>query len=131
MNNTQDAIGDQTRFYSQEPIQEHVAFPDDPHPEPKKPILSPRRKKILIGVGIALAVVVGSIIFALILMRAKPAAEAPDSGVIPVVTDPNLSPLQTRVVELRSELEAADPSTDELPLPPLNLNLRLEAKQKR
>jgi hypothetical protein len=123
-----DFIGDQTQFYTEEPGSEVVQMPLDPSKEVVAPTTpqKPSVNKYLIAAGMGLVLTVVSLGFLAL------SGGSGDSGISNIdqstveEQDFDKGPLLERVDELRLELEEADPSQDDLPLPPVDLKLSLE-----
>lgn len=118
---------DQTQFSSEEPLYEAVSLPSDPDAvmsssvAPQKK-LSPQ-KMIVIALGVG-AVILLLLLGLATLMQEPTAVETalPSPSVEPASADA----MQQRITTLRKQVLSADPSLDTLPLPPVDLELRLE-----
>lgn len=114
----------QTQFAQEEPIYEApVAVPVDPQAEAEPKSKNPL-KWVLIGVGAFLGLI---IIVAIVVKLVAPGSIAPQSSPDSPSDMPTqvLSGFEQRLSELNQELEAADPSKDTLPFPPVKMDLPL------
>lgn len=117
---------DQTQFVTEEPLYEQsskaVVPPanlDVVTPKPKRPPL------LLILGGVALLSMVVAI--SLIVMRkAAPPTTVPTESI--EQTMPEMDPFKKQLTDLGDQLQAADPTKDELPFPPVDMHIQLEDK---
>jgi hypothetical protein len=73
------------------------------------------------------AVILLVIVLAVMLSQQQITQEPdPEPTLAPTV---ELDPLRQEINQLRAELEAADPTTQELPFPPVNLNIYLDQQR--
>lgn len=117
--------GDQTTFSAEEPFYEEARLPQAPQPaEAPKSAKAKLWHKILLVVGVvALIIFVTSA--GLLMMR----QQGPRQTVLepsPSVQPQSQDPIQQRLSALQTQLRAADPAQDPLPLPPVDLMVRME-----
>lgn len=119
--------GNQTHFAYEEPLFEQP--PTVPSDEPVKPPV-PWYKKKLVLVGI-----IGGVLFLLLLLLIlmQPRRQEPEDSKATPTPSPvaNFGPLEARVIELQQELEAADPAKQDLPFPPVNMEMRIPDERRR
>ncbi|OGJ37831.1 MAG: hypothetical protein A2383_01955 [Candidatus Pacebacteria bacterium RIFOXYB1_FULL_39_46] len=114
----------QTQFIVEEPLLEKPVVVQPP-PEQKEEIKPSRFSKwkwLLVG-GVATLLIIALII----VLRLSPTMDDPEeeetsSNGIPSV----LSPLEQRLEIAKQNLEQANPTTQDLPFPPLDLKLRID-----
>lgn len=124
MNSDQLIDTNQTEFSSVEPLFERP--PVDPKTLEVKP--APKSQKVLMAVIGAVIVVFILIIILVIVMSRR--EMLPDILPEPSATpSTQLDPLRQQVHDLRAELEAADPTKQDLPFPPVNLDIFLDPQQ--
>lgn len=121
---------DQTRFATEEPLLEKPLVVESAVPAGEKPPLPSKKSKLklaLIGVGLFI------VLFAIILMIIRflmPADQRPSTQELEEVEQGAVvkTELERRVEEVRDELRAADPAKQDLPFPPVNMEIRLDDK---
>lgn len=112
----------QTQFTVEQPIlqpQVLVATPEEPPTSP-----SSRRRWVLAVGGIGVLLLVGIIWFAL---SAKPSAPVNEDIPLPQGVVRELSPLERRLEETKDQLRQANPTTQDLPFPPVDAELRIDS----
>lgn len=133
-----DQYGDQTRFITEEPVFEDASAPVapvDPHEEMSEVPAGKKNKKKLVLIGVIGFVLIVVFVLLLVLFRmsgnGQPQAE-PEEEIIQV-EDPNgeVNTLLNEVKQLQEELEEADPSSNTLPFPPVDMGLRLDPAPRR
>lgn len=117
--------GDQTTFSAEEPLYEEAHLPSaPPSPEAAKPTKMRLWHKVLIVVGVV-ALIIFMTAAGLLMMRQQgpeQTALEPTPSVVPQSQDP----IHQRLTALQVQLRAADPAQDSLPLPPVDLMVRME-----
>lgn len=119
---------DQTAFGSTVPLFEREQVLIDPLAPP--PVVQPPLwKKPLVLIGVAL------LLIALVLMMVVAALQPGQNQIINTPTPSPTStlqsgPWQTRVTTLQAELKSADPAQQELPFPPVKMDLPLETSRR-
>lgn len=115
---------DQTAFGSTEPLFENHTEVIDPHASPIEPNKPYWKNPLILVAGIvALALV---LLLTLLIMTITPSRRQATSEPTPSpVNEMPAGPWQERTTTLQSELEAADPSQQELPFPPVKMELPL------
>lgn len=114
----------QTEFSAVEPLFEKP--PIDPKTLEPKPV-SKSQKIIFFAIG---GVVIFFILITILVVVMSRRQMLPDLLPEPTATpSAQLDPLRQQVNELRAELDAADPTKQELPFPPVNLDIFLEPQQ--
>jgi hypothetical protein len=117
--------GDQTRFSAEKPLFESSAYPSQPAAVTAPPSTRWYQKPLVL-VAMAFAALMLLLVVLLIMLKpAKLMIEEPLPSSSPVIS-PVTDPLREKILQLRKELESADPSRQELPFPPVNLELRLD-----
>lgn len=118
----------QTQFSFEEPIFENQAVyseekPDDENLDKKK---SKKKTIILVGIGIFI------ILITLLIFLTRNGNGIIEDIIEPPVQDvpKELSPLQLRIEDARELLNLADPTKQDLAFPPIDLNLRLDPKER-
>lgn len=119
---------DQTQFSTEEPLYEAVSLPTKP--EVPVPAAKPttvaglnRQQLLLIAVGAVAFILLMVALLASMMRRPTTVQQLePTPSVEPVSTDQ----MQQQIMDLKKQIQAADPSLDKLPLPPVDLELRLE-----
>jgi hypothetical protein len=122
----QDQLVDtnQTEFSSVEPLFEKP--PVDPATLVPKP--APKSHRVLMFVIGGVVVVVLLIIVLVVLLSRRQMLPTLLPQPTPTPST-QLDPLRQEVVNLRTELEAADPTKQELPFPPVDLDIFLEQQR--
>lgn len=96
-----------------------VTPPAEPEvPEPVPPWF--KRPRFLIAGGVILS---GLLVGLLLLLIPGPSSSSRYEVQPTPVVESQISPQQAKINELRTELEAADPATQELPFPAVNMKL--------
>lgn len=118
-------VADQTQFSAEEPLYEAVSLPTKPVAD--EPAIKPKglskQQLILIAVGLVAVLILIITLAASMMTRPEVSKEIePTQSTTPQQSDA----LQQRIDTLRTQVQAADPSLDALPLPPVDLELRLE-----
>lgn len=112
----------QTQFTADEPLLEQpiqpVVTPTDPAPIKKSPPkwLVPA----IVGVGVITLLII------LIALRSRSEINLPPESVVQPPPARELSPLELRLEEIRLQLRAANPTLQELPFPPLDMQLKID-----
>ncbi len=120
--------GDQTTFAQEEPLFERRQLPPAQlTPEDEKRLThQAHRRRLLIGLGSGF--VIFSVSLAMLLVSLPKYKQNTIPTPTPTASTP-VTPLNAyhqRALDLRSDLEAADPTHEFLPPPPVDLQLRLE-----
>jgi hypothetical protein len=119
---------DQTQFSTEEPLYEAVSLPT----KPEVPVSASktttfaglnRLQLILIGVG---AVAFVLLIVALLASMMRRPSTVQQLEPTPSIQPEGVDATQQQIIEFKKNVQAADPSLDKLPLPPVDLELRLE-----
>ena len=122
-NSPEFASSDQTAFGSSEPLFENQVEVIDPAAvpiEPKKPIW---QNPLVLGVVAVLVVLLLVMILAAVLQPAR-RLTTPQPSPSPL-NQVQLGPWQTKITDLQAELKVADPAQQELPFPPVKMELPL------
>lgn len=118
----------QTQFSFEEPIFENQAVYMEDKPEDPDQKAKDKKKKIIIGAVLGILLIIIAILLLLVINR-KPAETIQEEVANEVVTK-ELGPLQKRIEDARELLELADPSKQDLAFPPIDLEIRLDKKEK-
>lgn len=119
----------QTQFSFEEPIFEDTAVyaeekpVEDAAPKPKK-----SKKIVVIAIVGGIVLILGLLILIIVSMRngVEEIVETEPEVIVPQ----ELSPLQKRIEDARELLELADPSKQDLAFPPVNMEIRLDQKER-
>lgn len=118
---------DQTSFASMEPGMESVGAPQQHLPKEKE---SESKKKsnttLLAGLSFGILLFLVSVLFLLTSSGQQIMPPIPEESPQPSASSQVTGPLSERALEIRAELQEADPSIDELPLPPVDFDLALD-----
>lgn len=115
---------DQTQFIAEEPLYEKpvpVANPQQSE-QPSKP---KSRLPLFIGAG---AVVVLLMIIALALAARRQPIAQPGEETSSEQVSPAMGPFKQQLSELNQQLQAADPTKEDLPFPPVDMHITLQEK---
>jgi hypothetical protein len=121
---------DQTQFAQEEPLFEktaEVVLPPAPAPTPTPSDVPPKKSKMLLFVAgglIFFIFIIGVILLAVFTRSKTPASDIDEQET--EEEQQMLGPFMQRLNELESQLQAADPSKEELPFPPIDMEIRLE-----
>ena len=132
---TKDQIftGDQTQFSNQAPVyQDQSPTPVQPQTSEPQQVAPPRKKNLLLIAGVIGAVIL-VLAGVLLMIMSKPKKEEPLAEIVPeemVEEQVELSPLEQRIKEARTDLESADPTQSSLAFPPVDSNIRLIDKKR-
>lgn len=118
----------QTQFSFEEPIFENETVyredkPEDLEQKPKS------RKKLFIIIGVVGFIFIILLLVLVIAMRGRGSTQEVGEDISPVVTK-ELGPIQQRIEDSRELLDIADPAKQDLAFPPVDLELRLDPKEK-
>ena len=127
MNNFEETS--QTNFSFEEPISSNLNVDMPVYEKPVEDISNKKNnKKKMIIIGVIIIFFILLILVVAIKLRKKPTVELivdePDS------VSRNLGPLEERIENARMELEIADPSNQDLTFPPVDMELRLDKKER-
>jgi hypothetical protein len=90
-----------------------------------------RRQQLIIGVVALLALIIlGLALLVWMSSGASPKESNLDDTNLVQTLPPEAGPLQVRVNNLKTQLMQADPAKNDLALPPLDMDLRLDPKQR-
>jgi flagellar basal body-associated protein FliL len=126
----ENQIPTQSQFTANEPLiaQDYLRSEKDLSEEQPKQTDSQKLLKI--------GIVIGGVIILLLLMTLifynpgqQPTDEQPEDPELVEQLSPEVSLLQSRVRNLRTQLEQADPVRSDLPFPPVDVQLRLDDKR--
>lgn len=110
----------QTNFSAEEPLFESTTLHINSDTPQAVKVPLHQNKKVLIGVGFGLLFFV---ILILVLLQPRSAIrQVVEPSFIPI-PDAAVGPQQAKINELMTELKAADPATQELPFPAVDLTL--------
>ena len=127
--NNQDMVN-QTQFSFEEPIFEDAqVYADETQPKEVQPPVNNKKKKILIIAGIVGFLFI-LLLLLLVVVRARKAVTPTDDPVKQVEETKNDDPIQDRIDDARDLLEEADPTKQDLSFPPVDMDLRLDPKEK-
>lgn len=118
----------QTQFSFEEPIFENETVyredkPEDLEQKPKS------RKKLFIIIGVIGFIFIILLLVLVMAMRGRGSTQEVDEDTNPVVAK-ELGPIQQRIEDSRELLDIADPAKQDLAFPPVDLELRLDPKEK-
>lgn len=118
----------QTQFSFEEPIFENETVyredkPEDLEQKPKS------KKKLFIIIGIVGFIFIILLLVLVMAMRGKGTTQQVDEDTDPVISK-ELGPIQQRIEDSRELLDIADPAKQDLAFPPVDLELRLDPKEK-
>ena len=119
---------DQTQFVAEEPLFEqpvkltapHVSKPENS--EPKKP--SKKRVFMLVTMGLFFFLLLLIVIAAAMRRQTSPLDEG--EVIEEEQQEKMIDPFRQRIKDLGAELKAADPTKDDLPFPPVDMDIRLD-----
>ena len=126
----EETYTNQTQFSQEEPLFQAPSVPIDPNLDPLAETLGTKKSKMPLIIGGALFVFV-LLIGVLVLMRQKPVLEVvaePTPIPSPVLAADD--PLKLRVKNLQMELDEADPTSQTLVFPPIDMALTLDKIQR-
>lgn len=118
----------QTQFSVEEPLFEQPLQPKPAAtPQPDGEGMPPKKKrsKLFVVGGVVGVFLIAGAIIAFIIMRQDDSMD-PLLEETPQTQKKEYGPLQTRLNEIKEELEAADPRQEELPFPPIDTGLSVE-----
>jgi hypothetical protein len=126
-NETDELVtGDQTSFGLESPLFDQPkrrGFVEEMSPEEKA---RQKKKKIIIGlIAGGVAVFVLLVVIAAMFKPRGLQTTTPEASAEPQ-TNQELSPLEQKVETLRQELRAADPTREDIPFPPVDLEIELD-----
>ncbi len=130
--NDQDELvtDDQTQFGLESPL---FTVPRKSKPESEltpEEITRQKRQRLLIGLGIGLLILLMVLVVVAALMKPRVSKTlTPDASSTPVPHQ-QLSPLEQKVDTLRKDLRLADPTRQDLPFPPVDLEIQLDTIKK-
>lgn len=118
----------QTQFSFEEPIFENETVyredkPEDLEQKPKS------RKKLFIIIGVIGFIFIILLLVLVMAMRGRGSTQEVGEDTNPVVAK-ELGPIQQRIEDSRELLDIADPAKQDLAFPPVDLELRLDPKEK-
>lgn len=118
----------QTQFSFEEPIFENETVyredkPEDLEQKPKS------KKKLFIIIGIVGFIFIILLLVLVMAMRSRGSTQEVGEDTNPVVAK-ELGPIQQRIEDSRELLDIADPAKQDLAFPPVDLELRLDPKEK-
>ena len=126
-----DDLTNQTEFATTRPMFEQTLSPIDPSQAGELPLpIKPQRKWLAIGGGVSATIVVVSMMLLWALSKQTANVPPPQSQTTPSPVIPT-GPYVKRILQLEKELTEADPTKQSIAFPPVDLSLRLEAKQRR
>ncbi len=124
----EDIMLDQTQFVTESPLLEEVEAAGEADKnlsaEELKQFKQKKLKKIIIAVIVFLLMALG--IFALIKLGSKKESQEIIEVEEIELTEVVVGPFNQRLLELKNELEAADPNQEEFPFPPIDSSINLE-----
>ncbi len=114
--------GDQTSFSQQAPLFEQPQV----IPTEEGERISPRRNRILLmaSIVVGLGCLIGGI-WLWYSTRQTPLMTSPEPTLLPSTVPTAVSPLQSRLEEVKADLEIADPTRRDFSFPPVDLELQL------
>lgn len=129
----QNIDSNQTQFSEVTPVFESGVAPMDvTKPEVEVKPKAKSKKMMIVGV---VALVFVLVFVGLLIMIAQSLQKGPLNGGDdnPFVEQKNgeIDPLLQEIYDLDDQLQAADPSIDEIPLPPVDMGLRLDPAKKK
>lgn len=118
----------QTQFSFEEPIFENETVyredkPEDLEQKPKS------KKKLFIIIGVIGFIFIILLLVLVMAMRGRGSTQEVGEDTNPVVAK-ELGPIQQRIEDSRELLDIADPAKQDLAFPPVDLELRLDPKEK-
>lgn len=118
----------QTQFSFEEPIFENETVyredkPEDLEQKPKS------KKKLFIIIGVIGFIFIILLLVLVMAMRGRGSTQEVDEDTNPIVAK-ELGPIQQRIEDSRELLDIADPAKQDLAFPPVDLELRLDPKEK-
>lgn len=118
---------DQTQFASGSLLYEPISQVDEPGEKSASPNkqVGEQRRPVLLGIAILAVVLILVALFALWRSRQRPETK-PAVNLDPETKQQLVGPFTKRLRELQQDLEKADPSQEDLPFPPVDLELSLE-----
>lgn len=123
----------QTHFAAQEPLLENAALPPQPEPEIDERTLThdKHRRRLLLGLGVGVVIFIVSLIALVMSLPRRQTGPNASPSPTPVMNQTQaVNEFHQQVLDLKTELDAADPSRDFLPPPPVDIELRLEEKRR-
>jgi hypothetical protein len=126
----------QTKFSYEKPFFEEIAplpTEDSPSPEPmqQKGIIGwIRTHTVLAAVGVTLLVLLLVLLVLAALFSPRNTMVPTDTNEVVTDTPKQLSPLEQKVQNLKSELNQADPTRGQEPFPPVDLDIRLDKSER-
>ncbi len=114
----------QTHFGAEEPLFEPVWQPQPVVTEVAPTSPKNRKKLFLIG-GVAVVIVL-VLLTSLMALSDRSGPLLTETESTPPPSSQTLSPLDTKIKDLKTELKAADPSEQELPFPPVQMTIFLD-----
>ncbi len=114
---------DQTSFATGSLLYESISRPE-PEVENSRDKKKNRLKSVLLGVAV-LFIVVGLVVAYALIRQNDKQLRMPDKQASDQAQHAKLSPFQKRLNELETDLKQADPSQENLPFPPVDLEINL------
>lgn len=118
----------QTQFAEEQPFLGSDQRPPVPVEESNTPKAKWTPQKIAVVIGIGVGVLMLVLLIAAIMMRTPVIDQVEPEPSLAPLSNPALGPLETRILDVGAELEAADPTKMDFPFPPLDSKLRLDDK---
>lgn len=131
MTDNNEYSGDQTQFSIEEPLLERQVKPVvekkvEPTTDSDAASVAEKSQKLLfVAVGLALFIFIILILLIVTLNRSNTSGIEP-SLELDTMPEQISGPFTQKINDLEKELQASDPSQEELPLPPVDMNIRLE-----
>lgn len=129
MNEQQEPIN-QTQFSFEEPIFENTAvYADETQKDARQD--APKSKKKLLIFGLVGCIILVLLIVGLFALRGRNNTSQETTEEAVTIPTQELGPLQQRIQDARDLLNASDPTKQDLSFPPVDLNIRLDPKERR
>ncbi|MBU0974907.1 hypothetical protein KKD03_04370 [Patescibacteria group bacterium] len=119
----------QTEFSYEEPIFSGLNVDLPVEPKQVEPLTNKSKKKKLIIIG-AVVFFLAIILLIVIIKSKKPQVEIVGEEEFEIITR-DLGPFEERIRNARIDLEIADPSNQDLTFPPVDMELRIDKKERR
>ncbi len=121
-----EVMPDQTQFITESPLYVDPSVDSEPVLSPEE-IQKNKQKKIKLALTIILVISLIAVgVMAINNFRSQPQEEAATEEEETEISEVILGPFTQRLVEIKQELELADPNQEEFPFPPIDFEISLE-----
>ena len=125
-----EVAADQIRFGWEKPLFEKNQVSTLPRTQSNPPSAPSKwYQKPLVLAALALCAVLFLLVMVLLLLRQPEQPTVVNEPSPSPIANPIADPLKQRIIELRNDLQTADPTRQEYPFPPVSMDLQLDPQE--